>query len=1088
MKIQRSDLDPKFWSMATEEIFASVPMNLFELLGDKQFLSFHYEYDEVKGMILDIKNLKIVPSIDIKMYQNQPHNDKGVYYKVGFFQFPLDTQNSLLYQFLKYYFVTSKPKDKQEHATEKLSAYYSSAKAKDLEGIAFRRENTVYNNVFKVYGRDTFVSAVNRFVLAQGDVSDCVLAVADAIDYHCKGVKNKSLYGSMIEKIVMAIPNSEGGLVPDKLDRLRYLYVGENSFLSKEDKALDEAKEMFRNGDESGDIFTKTSWYFNRKDQKWRKRVSDVESSIATLPSDSVFIKYGSKFSERSKDIYQYLNAPNGVNSEALNELLKSGWDVYLSDVFTHPTLYKHYPSLFKMPIFYASNSISSLKDNNSYRFYYTPQGKYLCIVGNPNEWDFKNVLLHEIQHAIQDIEGFATGGNTSISRLIQAIGGANVKNYFFIRKNIVEKYKLKANQNGKYNFDNFSKHWSKFPFHSINNITEKEYYEDCTDAVDRLVSSYVSETAFTIVIKNYIDDDEICKCLDTLADYTTKHANAKAKLMGQGFSEKDVHKMIHASYEALLGEVEARDVQNTYIMQEELQDYLLPITSEAILDENINVFFDKTSSSPVIPAVVKGAVETTLEDKYIIHLFPNFSSRPLLHELGHILCDVIGKDIVAKRIFDSFGDQSIIDLGGTDEIFCELFLCYLSRQPFPSRVINDLRKGRVDNDKFGCDKNALTIFEDEFNAVFHPTEDDEKNRAFMSRILFVQKMNDLLHGTGEEAKQEEPTPIPAPIPEKPKEADIDTEDMSVVDWVDWVDDSNLIIHYDGDTQLQLLSIEPFDDKDMFSSNWVSIVNFEEYFDGKRFSKEAIRGYVISLLKQAMLDTIRKESATSTTLKHLIYLKPKNTEPTPPAPTKKDKQEKKELVQKIEWVKMQEDASDLVLYYNNGDSLHLMQIQTNADYQPPRDFLDSVWLKEGLFHPFLKDGQYEKEAIRDYIILLLQLNRLATIQKEDVRSTTLSSLYLFNEEQKPEEKKGDKAYDSLPEFIVKIKALFKKNEWHFINEEVNGHDVQIKFSVGREVYVQKFIIDGLSISLPINYAKKTETLEMMIGAFNKYLK
>ena len=71
MKIQRSDLDPKFWSMATEEIFDSVPMNLFELLGDKQFLSFHYEYDEVKGMILDIKNLKIVPSIDIKMYQNR---------------------------------------------------------------------------------------------------------------------------------------------------------------------------------------------------------------------------------------------------------------------------------------------------------------------------------------------------------------------------------------------------------------------------------------------------------------------------------------------------------------------------------------------------------------------------------------------------------------------------------------------------------------------------------------------------------------------------------------------------------------------------------------------------------------------------------------------------------------------------------------------------------------------------------------------------------------------------------------------------------------------------------------------------------
>ena len=1009
MKIQRSDLNPKTWNKMTEEIFSSVPMDLFESVGDNQYLAFHYNYDEIRGEILDIQNLKVVSSIDIKLYQKQPHTDRK-YYSVGFFQFPLDTQNTLFYQFLKYYFVFLKPKETKDEAKKKLMDFFLSAKAKDLESIAFRRENTVYNNVFKVYGRDTFVSAVNRFVLAQGDVANCVLAITDAIDYHCKGIKNKSLYGSLIEKVVMAIPSTEGGLVPDKIDRLRYLYVGENSVLEKDNKELNEAKEMYRNGDDAGEILAQTGWHFSKKDQKWKKRVSDIESSIQELAPNSVFMKYGSKFSAKSNDAYRYLTAgAKYVDDDGLTLLLKQGWDMYLSDVFTHPTLYKHYPSLFKMPIFYATNSKPMGNENNSYSFYYNPKEKYLCIVGNPAHWDFKNVILHEIQHAIQEIENFGTGGSPSLSRLIQAIGGENVKNYYFVRKNITEKYKLGVNQNGRYSYENFSKAFSTWKW--CQDVTENKYYSDCDDIIENIVEYYIQDNAVVNdLIKKYVDG-EIHQSLQTLLKYRKKHIEVRASLMGQGFTANDVDRLIHRSYEALLGEVEARDVQNTQLMEEDLQGYLLPLTSEAILEKDINVFFDKTSSSPIIPTVIKGAVETTLEDKYIIHLFPNFSSRPILHEIGHILGDIIGRDIIAKRIYDSFGDQSIIDLGGTDEIFCELFLCYLSSQPFPSRVINDLRKGRVENDKFEYDKNALTIFADEFNAIFHPTQDDEQNRAFMSRILFVAKMNELVNNTGTETKQEEqePTPTPSPIPEKPKEADIDTEDMSVVDWVDWVD-SDLVIHYDGDTQLQLLSIEPFDDKDMFSSNWVSIVNFEEYFDGKRFSKEAIRGYVISLLKQAMLDTIRKESATSTTLKYLIYLKPKNTEPTPTTPTKKGKEEKKELVQKIEWVDMGSGDSDLVLYYNNGDSLHLMQIQTNTDYQPPRDFIDSVWLKEGLLDAFSNEGRYSKQLIKDYIVSLLETSRLATIQKEDVKSTTLSSLYLFNEEQKTEEKKGDKAY------------------------------------------------------------------------------
>jgi hypothetical protein len=66
------------------------------------------------------------------------------------------------------------------------------------------------------------------------------------------------------------------------------------------------------------------------------------------------------------------------------------------------------------------------------------------------------------------------------------------------------------------------------------------------------------------------------------------------------------------------------------------------------------------------------------------------------------------------------------------------------------------------------------------------------------------------------------------------------------------------------------------------------------------------------------------------------------------------------------------------------------------------------------------------------------------------------------------------------EAIIK-KALKENNKWHFINEDVNGKNVQLKMYVGaKEVDVQIFKINGIHHG-KMNYQNKTKTLAMIMG-------
>lgn len=720
------------------EMYKSLPVE-FNKLGESDFIVFFYWFDDTTSSITDIKEVKVVPTIHLSLYKNQPLHTSGETYSFGYFQIPFDTQSSLFYHFLKYYFAKNEGQNNSI-----LLSFFQESRRKDLESIEYKKQKTLYSNSFKIFSRDNFINAVDRFIVSGDEIKQPVISIADSIDSYYKKTQNKSFYGDCLEKVVMAIRNPNGGLIPEEINKLRYLYIGEKGLSMNDDKGLEEAKTMFRDGFKVEEIFAKTNWFFNKFDSKWRKPLSDVECTVPTLEKDSMFMKSSSKFYNNRDEVY-YCLTKSSLDTDAIEEFLDKGWDIYLSDILKHPTLYKHYPKLYKMPIFYAVNSKQFGTDNNDYSFYFSPKG-YLMIVGNPEILDLRTILLHEVQHAIQQIEGFATGGNTSVAKMIQAIGGENVKAYFFIMDNIERLYSEEATENGEYFYDRYEKIFSHLSPSLRKLMANKEdYYKMPKLGIGSLIDAYInSDTLGKKNIEDFVGI-HIANGIKKIDGFISASTQTSARLIGQGFSKADVRKIFFQTYEALAGEIESRDVQHSSRMEEGLEGYFMPLSSESIEEKKITAMFDAIVGAEKIPTKIKGAVETTTDGKYVIHLFENLSAQPIVHEMGHIVGDLIGKEYVSVKITENIDGSSIESVGGTDEAFCEIFSSYISRQNLSAKLTNDLSKSRTSIGRYQWGSDIHKLFDDKLNEIFLPVEDEAKNKEFMSRIQYLVKLNEVI-------------------------------------------------------------------------------------------------------------------------------------------------------------------------------------------------------------------------------------------------------------------------------------------------------------------------------------------------------
>lgn len=723
MELSLEDLKEK-----SPKIWDNLPVGV-RALGEKNFVVFFYWYDDAISKITDIQNILIVPKITLGLYKDMPFTKSGMAYSLGYFQLPFDTQSILFYQFISYFC-----QDKEE-----IKEFYSGIKQQDLQNIERKKKNTFYHNVFDVFTRDIFKESINRFILAE-EVKDPIMTICDSVDSHLKQTKNKSLYGETISKVVMAIRNPNGGLIPERNGKLRYLYVGEKALEYSSDGTLIEAKEMLRNKFSVGEIYAKTNWYFNKYDNKWRKQISDAGVEIASTTSGkNLFMKEGSKFENSYDEILGYITG-GAVTASKLSDVVSKGWDTYLSDILKHPTLYKNYPQLFNLPVFFATNKLS-LQSPDSYDFYFSKD--YMVIYGNPSYWDLKTVVLHETQHAIQQIERFATGGNDFIAKMIQAVGGSSIKNFFYLRKQINDVYKSGATLNGDYSYEKYlilySKIQEKTPQLDDLSLSEEEYYKDYSSFCDLLTNLYQHPKLKDVV--GFFLKPKITDSIDEIAELVSKASVQSHRMMAQGLTSRQVEKVFFETYEALAGEIEARDTQHISKLEESMIGYLLPMTSEPVDPEKVTVIIDDFISDAPVQSKIKAGVERNDSDgKYVIHLFETMSSEPLLHELGHIVGDIIGNVLISTKIGSAFSQETIEELGGAGEIFCEQFLSYILRQNISEDLSYDISNRTIEDKQ---------LFDEELNAIFYIKSNPDQDKELMDRLNFISKLNELIYNSG---------------------------------------------------------------------------------------------------------------------------------------------------------------------------------------------------------------------------------------------------------------------------------------------------------------------------------------------------
>ena len=203
----------------------------------------------------------------------------------------------------------------------------------------------------------------------------------------------------------------------------------------------DEAEKMERDGASREDIWRKTGWW-KGKDGKWRVEVPDVKLPFETLPSVAES-KKAHRFLMQNLDKYNVntireleQKAPEAYSQYAemkrkIEDMEKrEAEDQFTVRDFVKGTgLDKAYPDLMKIPVrFKLQGSDFWLRTHTNGYF----DGEKMVINRLTEPERIRSHIAHELQHAIQDSEGFAKGADGNFgdfSEYIRSAGEVESRN-----------------------------------------------------------------------------------------------------------------------------------------------------------------------------------------------------------------------------------------------------------------------------------------------------------------------------------------------------------------------------------------------------------------------------------------------------------------------------------------------------------------------------------------------------------------------------------------------------------------------------------------------------------------------------------
>ena len=224
-------------------------------------------------------------------------------------------------------------------------------------------------------------------------------------------------------------------------------------------KALDKAKEMEAQGKSEDEIFARTHWWKDPFDGEWMFEINDSKAEIYLDANNRM--RRDPEFKELTREYHelrkQYRDGKLSGNELAKYEALKKQYQYAekqntenfykkggkIGDVVKHSALFENYPFLADAPLKFedlGSTTYGSfnrgnqtltvnsrvLDQNNkdaaafrqAFKDYFGPNG--LGVFPGDADPSERNVILsivlHEMQHMIQQAEGFTRGGNYTMS------------------------------------------------------------------------------------------------------------------------------------------------------------------------------------------------------------------------------------------------------------------------------------------------------------------------------------------------------------------------------------------------------------------------------------------------------------------------------------------------------------------------------------------------------------------------------------------------------------------------------------------------------------------------------------------------
>ena len=224
--------------------------------------------------------------------------------------------------------------------------------------------------------------------LFTGELSPSEVTVGDLVD-----IVGSVTTGSLGFKVPKNSLRMFGGASAKNLDTTNF---------AKAEKMLNEQKAF--NPDAEGDlavnekIWEETGWFLDPSDKRWRFQIDDTKAGFKAFEGSENF----DLFSEGDVGILGKTKPATPISSTADSLTFKVG------DIFDHKELFKRYPHLKELEFVIANpETYEGLRKANGF---WSPSDQKIVVSTKSKDW--RGTMIHELQHAVQQYEGFTRGSN----------------------------------------------------------------------------------------------------------------------------------------------------------------------------------------------------------------------------------------------------------------------------------------------------------------------------------------------------------------------------------------------------------------------------------------------------------------------------------------------------------------------------------------------------------------------------------------------------------------------------------------------------------------------------------------------------